>query len=81
MLLSIEPNGPVPIYLNFHTVNKGYDLLRQCDRSEVVRSGPGQLLAGWAGARPVSFSLSSHNSRAAASSRAAADGSRRWRLT
>src|SRR6266700_3818575 len=51
MLLSIEPDGPVPIYqqirdqiveaiargrqlavdlgVNFHTVNKGYDLLRQ----------------------------------------------------
>jgi hypothetical protein len=52
-----------------------------CDRNDVVRSGPGQLPAGWAGARPVSFSLISHNFLAAASSRAAADGSRRWRLT
>jgi hypothetical protein len=51
------------------------------DRSEVVRSGPCQLPAGRVGARPVSFSLISHNVRAVASSRAAADGSRRWRLT
>jgi hypothetical protein len=42
---------------------------------------PGQVPAGRAGARPVIFSLSSHNSRARVSSRAAADGSRRWRLT
>jgi hypothetical protein len=37
--------------------------------------------AGRAGARPVIVSLISHSFRAAASSRAAADGSRRWRLT
>jgi len=52
-----------------------------CNGSEVVASVAGQLPAGRAGARPVIFSLSSHNSRAAVSSRAAADGSRRCRLT
>jgi hypothetical protein len=40
-----------------------------------------QLPVGWAEARPVIFSLISHSFRAAASSRAAADGSRRRRLT
>lgn len=52
-----------------------------CNGSEVPLWWPGQFPAGRAGARPVIFSLSSHNSRATVSSRAAADGSRRWRLT
>jgi len=52
-----------------------------CNGSEAVASLAGQFPAGRAGARPVILSLSSHNSRAAVSSRAAADGSRRWRLT
>jgi len=50
-------------------------------KAMVRRFAAGQVPMGYAGVRPVSSSLMSHSFRAAASSRAAADGSRRWRLT